>query len=240
MSNRSTEFAGHGFDFHPTGALFWRRPEMLIVGDLHLEKGTSYHRTGQFLPPYDTAQTLARLRQVIDELRPRRMLFLGDVFHDGAAWARMASPDRQTLAEIVDSHDTIWVEGNHDQSFVPPGHSACAVHEEGGIVFRHIMDQTDPRPEISAHYHPSGVVSHRGARLRRPCFVQATTRLVVPAFGVLTGGLDCRDAALAALHGKTTQLFLLGSESVFAAPPGLAPDRGRRSRRRAASRAGEG
>lgn len=232
MSNRSTDFAGHGFDMHPSGALFWRDASLLIVGDLHLEKASSYHRSGQFLPPYDTAQTLARLVQVLTELAPRRLLFLGDVFHDGAAWTRMVPQDRQTLLDITEARDTIWVEGNHDQSFVPPGHRACAVHEEGGIVFRHIMDEADQRPEISAHYHPAGVVSHRGARLRRPCFVQTSTRIVVPAFGVLTGGLDCRDAALAALHGTTTRLFLLGADSVFAAPQGLVPDTARRHRRR--------
>ena len=217
---------------HPSGALFWRDASLLIVGDLHLEKGSSYHRSGQFLPPYDTAQTLARLVQVLTELAPRRLLFLGDVFHDGAAWTRMVPQDRQTLLDITEARDTIWVEGNHDQSFVPPGHRACAVHEEGGIVFRNIMDEADQRPEISAHYHPAGVVSHRGARLRRPCFVQTSTRIVVPAFGVLTGGLDCRDAALAALHGTTTRLFLLGADSVFAAPQGLVPDTARRHRRR--------
>jgi len=234
MSNRSTDFAGYGFDLHPSGALLWRDASLLIVGDLHLEKGSSYHRSGQFLPPYDTAQTLARLVAVISELAPRRVLFLGDVFHDGAAWARMTSQDRQTLSEISAAQDTIWVEGNHDQSFVPPGQQACRSHEEAGIVFRHILDESETRPEISAHYHPAGVVAHRGARLRRPCFVQTQSRLVVPAFGVLTGGLDCRDPALAVLHGKNTRLFLLGSDSVFAAPPGLAPDPRRRQRSRGA------
>ena len=234
MSNRSIDFAGHGFDLHPSGALLWRDASLLIVGDLHLEKGSSYHRSGQFLPPYDTAQTLARLAAVISELTPQRVLFLGDVFHDGAAWGRMTPPDRQTLSQIIGAHDTIWVEGNHDQSFVPPGHHACHSHEEAGIIFRHIMDESETRPEISAHYHPAGVVTHRGARLRRPCFVQTPSRLVVPAFGVLTGGLDCRDPALAVLHGKATRLFLLGTDNVVAAPPGLAPDPRRRQRGRAA------
>ncbi|MEC7361652.1 MAG: ligase-associated DNA damage response endonuclease PdeM [Pseudomonadota bacterium] len=232
MSNRSTEFAGQSFELHPSGALFWRQASMLVLGDLHLEKATSYHRSGQFLPPYDTAQTLAGLAAVIAETSPERLLFLGDVFHDGAAWSRMAPDDRKTLAEITGSRGSIWVEGNHDQCFVPPGHSACAEHVEAGLVFRHIMNEADPRPEISAHYHPAGIVSHRGARLRRPCFVQAGTRFMLPAFGVLTGGLDCRDPALAALHGRATQLFLLGEDSVFAPPPGLAPDPRHRRRSR--------
>ena len=231
MSNRSTEFAGHGFDLHPSGALFWRDPSLLIVGDLHLEKGSSYHRSGQFLPPYDTAQTLARLGRVITEMMPRRLLFLGDVFHDGAAWDRMSPENRQALSDIVEARDTIWVEGNHDQSFVPPGQRGHPAYEEEGIIFRHVMDEGESRPEISAHYHPAGIVSHRGARLRRPCFVQAETRMMVPAFGVLTGGMDCRDEALAALHGRRTQLFLLGVDDVFAAPPGLAPNPRKRRRR---------
>ena len=96
MSNRSTEFAGQSFELHPSGALFWRQASMLVLGDLHLEKATSYHRSGQFLPPYDTAQTLARLAAVIAETSPDRLLFLGDVFHDGAAWSRMAPDDRKT------------------------------------------------------------------------------------------------------------------------------------------------
>jgi len=232
MSNRSIDFAGHGFALHPSGALLWQDASLLIVGDLHLEKATSYHRSGQFLPPYDTAQTLARLAAVMAELTPKRLLFLGDVFHDGAAWERMVPQDRQTLSKIIEAHDTIWVEGNHDQSFVPPGHHACHSHEEAGIIFRHIMDETETRPEISAHYHPAAVVTHRGARLRRPCFVQTGSRLVVPAFGVLTGGLDCRDPALAPLHGKATRLFLLGADNVVAAPPGLVPDPRRRRRGR--------
>ena len=93
------------------------------------------------------------------------------------------------------------------------------------------MDETGTRPEISAHYHPAAVIHHRGARLRRPCFVKAAGRMIIPAFGVLTGGLDCRDEALASLRGHDTQLYLLGRDDVFVPPKGLAAD-SRKSRRR--------
>ena len=231
MSKKSTEFAGHGFDLHPSGGLFWSDESLLIVGDLHLEKASSYHASGQFLPPYDTAQTLARLQDTIMACGAGRVMFLGDVFHDGRAWGRMSEANKSLLAEILERIDSIWIEGNHDQSFVPPGHSATIEAEIGGIVFRHIMDPDDPRPEISAHYHPAAVIHHRGTRLRRPCFVRAATRMIIPAFGVLTGGLDCRDEALAALRGHGTQLYLLGKEGVFVPPPGLAADPKKRRRR---------
>lgn len=231
MSKKSTEFAGHGFDLHPSGGLFWPDQSLLIVGDLHLEKASSYHASGQFLPPYDTAQTLARLQDTILACGAGRVMFLGDVFHDGRAWGRMSEANKNLLADMLHQIDSIWIEGNHDQSFVPPGHSATIEAEIGGIVFRHIMDPDDPRPEISAHYHPAAVIHHRGTRLRRPCFVRAATRMIIPAFGVLTGGLDCRDEALAALRGRGTQLYLLGKEGVFVPPPGLAADPKKRRRR---------
>ena len=231
MSKKSTEFAGHGFDLYPSGGLFWPDESLLIVGDLHLEKASSYHASGQFLPPYDTSQTLARLRDALVECGAKRVMFLGDVFHDGRAWGRMSEADRGLLADILSPVDSIWIEGNHDQSFVPPGHSATGEEEIAGIVFRHVMDETDPRPEISAHYHPAAVIHHRGTRLRRPCYIRTATRMIIPAFGVLTGGLDCRDEALAALRGRDTQLFLLGADGVFVPPPGRAAET-RRARRR--------
>ena len=208
-------------EMHPSGALFWRAASTLILGDLHLEKASSYHRSGQFLPPYDTAQTLANLAEVCDSLRPERLILLGDVFHDGNAWHRMSVENRDRFAAILDPCDVIWIEGNHDQSFVPPGHSSHMAFAENGLVLRHIMDADETRPEISAHFHPSATISLRGARLRRPCFVKTATRLLLPSFGVLTGGLDCRDAALSPLHGRDTQVFMLGEDNVFAPPPGL-------------------
>ena len=231
MSRKSTEFAGHGFDLHPSGALFWPDQRLVVVGDLHLEKASSYHASGQFLPPYDTAQTLDRLAAVIDEFAPARLLLLGDVFHDGRAWQRMSADNKACLEAILARVDSLWIEGNHDQSFVPPGHEARRETDIDGIIFRHIMDEGDSRPEISAHYHPAAVIRHRGARLRRPCFVRAQGKLVIPAFGVMTGGLDCRDPALAGLRGRDTQLYLLGQEGVFVPPVGLGAD-SRTSRRR--------
>ena len=209
-------------DLHPSGALYWREQAALVVGDLHFEKASSYHRSGQFLPPYDTAETLRRLAEALTCFAPQRLILLGDVFHDGAAWERMAQADRDRLSRIVDAVETIWVEGNHDAHFVPQGQTSHAVYRLGGITFRHIMEEAGDVPEISAHYHPAAVIRHRGARLRRACFVCTQHRLLLPAFGAFTGGLDVCDAALAAFHGRETQLYLLGSKAVFAAPQGLA------------------
>ncbi len=222
MSSRLIKFAGQAIELHYSGALFWQKQGMLVVGDLHLEKASSYYKFGQFLPPYDTAETLRHLAAAIFHFAPTRLLLLGDVFHDGAAWQRMAVSDRDHLLTLLDGIDTVWIEGNHDEHFVPPGHLGQTVYKFGGITFRHIMDMTGQLPEISAHYHPVALIRHRGVRVRRPCFVCTPQRLLMPAFGALAGGLDVGDAALTSLRGPDTQIYLLGNNAVFAAPAGLA------------------
>ena len=112
MSSKSTEFAGHAFDLHSSGALFWPGQQCLVVGDLHLEKASSYHASGQFLPPYDTAQTIERLAAVVDEFSPARLLLLGDVFHDGRAWQRMSQDNKARFEAILARVDSLWIEGN--------------------------------------------------------------------------------------------------------------------------------
>ena len=60
----------------PDGSMYWIEEKSLIVGDLHLEKSTSYIGQGNFLPPYDTIDTLEKLLNITKELSPNRIIFL--------------------------------------------------------------------------------------------------------------------------------------------------------------------
>lgn len=61
-----------------SGAAFWPAGGALIFADLHLEKGSSYARGRQFLPPYDTEATLLRMAVAVRRFNPRRIVALGD------------------------------------------------------------------------------------------------------------------------------------------------------------------
>ena len=62
--------------------------------------------------------------------------------------------------------------------------------EVGGIVLRHEAVRDDARPEISGHFHPKLRVHLKGRQVSRRCFVVSPTKIILPAFGSLTGGLD--------------------------------------------------
>ena len=204
MTRTAVNIAGHssvsvaGVDFLAdlSGALFWEDQNLLVVSDLHLEKGSSFATRGVLLPPYDTVATLSRLAAVIARHDPRMVIALGDSFHDRTAHGRLSAPDRDAIAAMQARRDWIWIAGNHDPA-LPPDLGGVVAHEVaiGPIAFRH--EPTGASGEIAGHLHPKARVSTRGRSMERRCFACDGERAVMPSFGAYTGGLSIRDRAFA-------------------------------------------
>ncbi len=200
-----------------SGAAWWPSARTLIFADLHLEKGSSYARGGQFLPPYDTRATLLRMAEVTARRAPVRIIALGDSFHDPFAAERMGTEERAMLAALSATAHFLWIAGNHDPH--PPawlGGAVRAEWREGGLVFRH-EPRADAEPgEIAGHLHPATRVARYGRGVRRRCFVADTMRLLLPSFGAYTGGLDVGDPAISGLFAARFHAFMLGEARVYA------------------------
>ena len=89
MTAAPIHLAGERLMLDPAGALSWPATSLLAVSDLHLEKGSSYARRGQLLPPWDTHATLDRLTLLLRRYQPRVVIALGDSFHDTDGSARL-------------------------------------------------------------------------------------------------------------------------------------------------------
>ena len=210
--------AGASFTADASGALYLEAESLIVVADLHLEKGSSYARRRVLLPPYDTAATLAHLARVIGRYNPRRVIALGDSFHDRDAAARMGEADRAALGALQAGRDWIWIAGNHDPA--PPASLAGEAQDEiriGPITFRHEPRVGAGQGEIAGHLHPvARVVTPRGS-LRRRCFASDGERCVMPAFGAYAGGLNLRDIAFAPLFPhRAPRAHVLGRDRVYA------------------------
>ena len=197
------------------GALYWPKFELLVVADLHYEKGSSFAVRGCFLPPYDTGATLARLEGLMGRWKPARVIALGDSFHDGGAEARIARVDAERINHLVTASDWTWIAGNHDP--LPPGFAGHVAEEVrlGPLTFRHEPAPAPATGEVCGHLHPCAVVRVRGRRLRRRCFATDTTRMVLPAFGAYTGGLNVCDKAFEPLFaGRQFHAWMMGEAQV--------------------------
>jgi DNA ligase-associated metallophosphoesterase len=196
VSSSSVTVAGVSLVADLSGALFWEEQRLLVVSDLHLEKGSSFAMRGVLLPPYDTVATLGRLGAVIARHNPRTVIALGDSFHDRDAHDRLSAPNRDIIAAFQLRRDWIWISGNHDPA-LPSDLGGVVAHEVaiGPIAFRH--EPTGASGEIAGHLHPKARVSTRGRSMERRCFASDGERAIMPAFGAYTGGLSIRDAAFA-------------------------------------------
>jgi hypothetical protein len=184
-------FAGHDFLADAQGALWWPAERALLVADLHLEKASWYARLGQFLPPYDSQATLTALTVLVDRWQPARLYCLGDSFHDRFGCDRLPPAARDLLLALTARLDWVWILGNHDPGFAD--HCGGRLVEEAsvrGIALRHEARLDDPAPEMSGHYHPKLRLNLKGRNVSRRCYVASETKLILPAFGALTGGLD--------------------------------------------------
>jgi DNA ligase-associated metallophosphoesterase len=210
--------SGVGIVADSVGVLYWPEERILVVADLHLEKGSSYAERGVFLPPYDTAATLARLAFAIARYEPRTLIALGDSFHDGGGPARVLDDDRATLIQLQKRRDWIWIAGNHDpEPATGIGGSFAATLAIGPLVFRHEPAAHAGEGEVAGHLHPVARVSGRGRTVSRRCFASDGKRMVMPAFGAYAGGLNVRHRAFATVFGTLAfTAHMLGEGRLYA------------------------
>ncbi len=201
----------------PDGALWWAAERMLVVADLHFEKGSTFARRGQMLPPYDTGETLARLARVVERFAPRVVVALGDSFHESEAAGRLLPQHAEMLAGLQRRREWIWIAGNHDPEIGGrAGGVEMAELRAGPLRFVHEPLMGAPDGEIAGHLHPVVRVVGRGGSVRRRCFAQDGRRAVLPAFGAYAGGLSLFHRAFAGLFGAELKPFVMGRDAVYA------------------------
>jgi DNA ligase-associated metallophosphoesterase len=208
--------AGHRLMLDPMGALFWPETRLLAVSDLHLEKGSSFARRGMLLPPWDTHRTIDRLTLLLRRWSPATVVALGDSFHDAGGSGRLPATEQHRLNAMTRAQRFVWVQGNHDPA-PPDGLGGEWVEEfvAGPMVFRHQAIAGMEPGEVVGHHHPKATIQARTGAVSRPCFVFDGNRLMMPAFGAYTGGLDVRDPAIHRLFPGGGRVFLLGKDRLF-------------------------
>jgi len=183
---------------HASGGLWLEESETLVLADLHLGYGWAQRRRGQLGPLVDH-ETRAKMIHALDEIKPRKLLLLGDIVHapepgpDESAWIT------STLREMLDRAELVCVEGNHDRQFEADfeglGIPLVAEWRVGSLRAIHGDRMPNQLPIgqrlIIGHLHPAiGLEDAAGVRHRVPAFLIAGPVVVLPAFSPFATGLD--------------------------------------------------
>ena len=214
MSSQLIKFANEDFYAYPNTALYWKRLNIIIVADLHLGKSISFAKQKQFLPPYDTKETLAKLFRCINEFEPSKLIIVGDLLHDMFSVNSFQEKDHQNFNKYTKNTQFIWVKGNHDYDIEINGFTKVLNYKVEEIIFNHIPIKST-NFQICGHYHPKAKISHRGKSIYTSSFVHNDKLLILPSFGTLTGGLNINQEPLRGLLGQSIKIFPVGNSKVY-------------------------
>lgn len=213
-------FCGTELAALPSGALFWPARAALLLADLHLEKASWLAQvSGQMLPPYDSLATLGAVEAALAATGATEVWCLGDSFHDARGCTRLPADAQARLRALTGGTRWTWITGNHDAGLAD--HCGGRVVGEAavdGLVLRHEASRAEHRPELSGHFHPKLRLTVRGRRVARRCFVATGTKLVLPAFGALTGGMDADDPAIVRAVGRPAQALVAVEDRLLRFP----------------------
>lgn len=210
MNCHRFSFQGAALQALASGALWWPDEALLCVSDLHLGKSERVaRRSGQPLPPYETRDTLTRLGEDLARTGARTIICLGDSFDDNLAADSLEQDDRLWIIKLQAGRRWIWIEGNHDPGPTDFGGTHMQQLALGALTFRHIA-QPAAVGEVSGHYHPKARIPARGRTITRPAFVFDQDRLILPAYGTYTGGLETADPAISTIMQPEAFAILTG------------------------------
>ena len=215
MYSQLIKFGDEEFYAYPNKSLYWKRLNTLIIADLHLGKSVSYAKNKQFLPPYDTKEILDELFISLEEIKPNKLIIVGDLLHDAFSTLSLKEKDHKDFRQYMKNTDFIWIKGNHDKNIEIKGFNNFSKYEVDKFLFTHIPISSSLF-QICGHYHPKAKISHKGKTIFKTSFVHNEKILILPSFGILTGGLDINSETIKKVLGtKNLNIYPVGQNKVY-------------------------
>lgn len=218
MAEVQVSIEGEKLVLLPERAVFLKDKKILILSDLHLGKINHFRRAGIAVPPSANNANTEILIKLLMELKPKRVIFIGDLFHSyyNSEW--------EVLGQILKHFSNCSFElvpGNHDiMSETQYARHKIKIHSEEfalskKITLTHIPVEVrnQDRYYISGHIHPAITLHGRGRQsLTFPCFWFGRKQGFLPAFGVFTGFKRVRpesdDKIYGIVNGKVVPMEL--------------------------------
>ena len=185
------QWQGQSLELRPERAVWDPQQRLLLLADLHLGKAETFQTHGIPLPSDGDLGNLNRLLGLASELRPHQVIVLGDLIHSRSGLTAELREKLAALPELLGC-PLVLIGGNHDRGSWITGLEAQPSLASGNWWLSH-EPETPPNPawlNLCGHIHPVAVLGQGPDRLRLPCYAldARRQRLLLPAFGDLTGG----------------------------------------------------
>ena len=211
---KTINFNNHKFQISNEGILFWFDKQIAIISDLHLEKGSSFSYSGQFLPPYDSEETLKKLSKGIKNHNIKKVILLGDTFHDKNAFNRMSEKAFFLFNSLIKKYEVIFILGNHENKLKIDHINFLNEYVIDDIHFIHQALQKSIF-QISGHFHPVATIKSSIKKITAKCFLHTNNHIILPSFGTYTGGLNINDPSFKPFVNQQSYIYMLTKKSIY-------------------------
>ena len=194
----------------PQKFAWWESERTLFVADCHFGKIAHFRKFGIGLPSLAGTETFAQLHKLLLEMKPLRLIILGDIFHSdfNIDFERFALWRKQFPGIIFD-----LVLGNHDKwGFFHLPSLGLNIHKELTIGPFYCTHEPNFNSEkgfnFCGHIHPGVSLFGAGRQhVKVPCFWKGENHLCFPSFGVFTG-------CVAVKPKKHDQIFAISGSKI--------------------------
>lgn len=188
------ELAGEKLVLSADKIIYWPKRQTIFIADLHLGKATHFRKSGIAVPMTIIKTEINRLENIISKFRPKRVFFLGDLFHSDL------NHEWNIFSAFLEQHSELeftLVKGNHDilQADVYKSSSLKIQDEplnlQPFILSHHPIEKEQIKVDqvnLCGHLHPGIRIKGKAkSYLNLACFYQEERKMILPAFGSFTG-----------------------------------------------------
>ena len=194
-NNSVINWGDSSLELLPSRAVLLPQTNELLICDIHLGKGEYFQQNGIPLTNNADEQNLLRIKNIVKEYKPNKLIILGDLFHSKYSITESLKREVELLAQTLNIKIELIV-GNHDIGCKVKNISFLYFKRSNNFIFSHepINKISDHILNICGHYHPKLYLSNSKDKLSFRCFAldKKENILYLPAFGDLTGGYPCK------------------------------------------------
>ncbi len=171
-----------------SGVSYWEEQKMLLVADVHLGKISHFRKNGSAVPQQAIQANFERLTAAIKRFKPKKVVFLGDLFHSSfnSEWYVFENWVKKQQISMT------LIAGNHD-IISPIQYSSLDIELVEELIINKFLLTHHPEKRtgfftICGHIHPGYRLEGFGKQvLKLKCFFRSENQLILPAFGEFTG-----------------------------------------------------
>ena len=191
MKNTQIKIFGQDLILDPRKALIWPSEKSIFISDTHFGKSSIFRKCGLQIPEGSDKEMLISISNLINDYQIKRLFILGDFIHGALPKENMFFELFNTWRKAHNHISVKLIRGNHDVNLEHHCLNRLEVYDRYMVQSAELVHDPESATKnsyLSGHIHPYLKFRSLQESVRMPIFWRSSQTLILPAFGLFTGG----------------------------------------------------